>query len=327
MIATPPEMRELTHELTVSTWTLAAIGALFESDLVDHLREPRSADDLATRCPALAKSHIERTLGVAAAVGVVKVEGGLYQLAPGVVPLSQPPFRTAMQGDIRTHLMQVLAFLDSATAKAPNPGWRHTDRALLQAQGDASAQFAPIFKMQMLAALGDLAARLEQPGARFLDVGVGVASLAIGMCRTFPGVSVVGLDTYDVPLAIARENVTRAGLGERIELRQVAVQDLRDEQAFEAAWLPAFFIPEAVIPEAMARVHASLRPGGWVLLPVSGAGGIDRQRAVAALMTELWGGTSLSHAAHEALLKEAGFSAVKTMAGPPWAPALIVGQR
>src|SRR5258706_71544 len=83
--------------------------------------------------------------------------------------------------------------------------------------------------------LGDLAARFEK-GARFLDVGVGVGSLSIAMCRAFPQVRAVGLDVFEVPLGIARDKVARAGLADRIELRQVAIEDLKDEEAFDLVW-------------------------------------------------------------------------------------------
>ena len=49
MIATLPEMRALSHDLTVSLWTFTAIGVLFESGLAEHLREPRSLGELAAQ--------------------------------------------------------------------------------------------------------------------------------------------------------------------------------------------------------------------------------------------------------------------------------------
>ena len=327
MIMTVPEMRALTHDLTVSLWTMSAIGVLFESELAENLREPRSVDDLAEKCTGLSRIHIARCLGVATAAGVVAIEGGRYRLADGVMPFSQEPFRATLRGDLRTQLMQALAFLDASTGQAPVTGWRHTDRALLQAQGDASAVFPPMFKANMVAGLGDLAARLDRPGARFLDVGVGVGSLAIGMCRAWPELHAVGVDVFDVPLGMARENVARASLEERIELRKVAVEDLRDEASFDFAWLPAFFLGEAAVNGAAERVRASLRPGGWVLLPLIGAVGDERQKAVWAMVCDLWGGPSLSIPDAEALLQDAGFSAISTMAGPAWAPALVVGQK
>jgi 2-polyprenyl-3-methyl-5-hydroxy-6-metoxy-1,4-benzoquinol methylase len=326
MISNPQEMRAMMHELGVATWTLAAIGALFESGLADHLREARSVDELAAVCRSFSRDRIERCLTVAAAASVVVGDGGRYRLAEGAMPFLQPPMRAALQGEIRSGLMQPLALLDSARGDAPRAGWTHTDRALLQAQGDASVALVGAFKMQIVPALGDLAARLDRPGARFLDVGVGVGALAMAMCRAWPQIGVVGLDTFEAPLAVARENIGHAGLAERIELRHLGVEDLRDEDSFDLAWFPSFFIPESAMAHAVARIRASLRAGGWVV--VATLGGADhRQRAVAGLLTNLWGGPALSVTEVESLMRSTGFATLRVLPGPGWAPALVVAQR
>jgi len=327
MIRNPQEMPALTMQLAMSTWTLAAIGAVLESGLVEHLREARSVDDLAARCPTLSRARIERCLAVAATAGVVASEGGQYRLAEGAMCFSQPPMRASLQGDVRSQLMQALAFLDSSAGKGPSAGWSHSDPTLLQAQGDGSAGIAGPFKTMIAPMLGDLPERLGRPGARFLDVGAGVASLSIAMCRGWPALRVVGLDASETPLAAARQNVERAGLADRIELRRLAVEELRDEESFDLAWLPSMFIPAAALPTGAARVRASLRPGGWVLFPIGGFAGEERARAVFALVNELWGGPVLAVAEAESLLKEAGFSTVRALPGPPWAPPLLAAQR
>ena len=328
MIGNPQEMRALTQELANSAWTLGAIGALVESGLLEHLREPHGLDDLAACCPGLSKSRIERCVAVAAAAGVVVPDGAQYRLSQGALPFSQPPMRATLQGEIRATLMQVMALLDSSSDPRPRTGWRHTNAALLQAQGDASAMFAPALKANMIASLGDLAQRLDRPGARFLDVGVGVASLAISMCRCWQGLHVVGLDTFDVPLGMARQNVERAGLADRIELRKIAVEELRDEESFELAWVPSFFIPAPVLATAVARVRASLRPGGWMLFPIGGLAGTDeRARAVFGLICELWGGPALTTSEAEFLLKASGFSTVRVLPGPAATPPFVIAQR
>jgi SAM-dependent methyltransferase len=326
MITNPQEMRALTHELSVSTWALAAVGALFESGVVDHLREPRSVEELAGVCRSLTRNRLERCLVVASAVGVVVADGSRYRLAEGAMPFLGEPLRAVIRGEIRSQLLQPLEFLQAAGGERPRIGWDHTDRALLQAQGDASSALPPMFKAHIVPALGDLAARLQHPGARFLDVGVGVGSLAIAMCRVWPALHVVGLDTHEAPLAIARENVAREGLGDCIELRKLGVEELRDEDAFDLAWLPSFFIPEGVLASAAERVRASLRAGGWAIVAILG-GADERQRAVAGLLTEFWGGRVLSAADTQALLASAGFSAIRVLPGPPWAPTLLAAQR
>jgi hypothetical protein len=327
MITTPQDMKAMTNDLTVSTWTLAAIGALYESGLAEELREPRSIDDLATRRTGWSRGRIERVLAIATESGAVVVEDGKFRLAPGAAPFAQPPMRATMIGDVRANLMQALAFLDTASANEQRGGWHHTSRALLEAQGDSSAMLAGIFKMHLVPCLDGLAARLESQGARFLDVGVGVASLAMGMCRAFPAMSVVGVDTYDVPLAIARDRIALANLGDRIELRRAPIEDLADERAFDLAWVPGFFIAEDVLPRALARVRASMRDGGWMVFGTCEApAATPRQQAMFSLVNDLWGGPVLTVADAESLVKTAGFRDVRALPGPSWAPAMLTGR-
>jgi 2-polyprenyl-3-methyl-5-hydroxy-6-metoxy-1,4-benzoquinol methylase len=223
--------------------------------------------------------------------------------------------------------MQTHVFVDTAKEHGHLSGWRHENRTILQAQGAGSGGFPPMFKAQIVPSMGDLAARLEQPGARFLDVGVGVARLSISMCRVYPELHVVGLDPYEVPLKLARENVQREGLDQRIELRAVGIEELREEAAFDLAWVPVIFFPEEIVPRALSRVRTSLRPGGWILFPTIGAVGDDLQRSVWALQNELWGGPVLGPDDAERLLADAKFSSIRTIVGPPWSPVLTVAQR
>jgi 2-polyprenyl-3-methyl-5-hydroxy-6-metoxy-1,4-benzoquinol methylase len=326
MITNPMEMRAMLHELSVSAWALAAIGALFESSLVEQLREPRTLDDLAGACPQMTKTRIERLLAVASSVGIVVADGGRYRFADGAMPFSQPPMRNALIGQLRTDILQPVDFVKASRASMPRVGWVHTDKEILQAQGDASSVLPMLLKMQIIPQLGDLGARMEDKATRFLDVGVGVGALAVAMCRMWPNLSAVGLDVADAPLELARENVARAGLNERIELRKTGVEELREEAAFDLAWLPGFFIPQALMAKAMARIHAALKPGGWVIVATLG-GGTDRQKAVAGLITDVWGGPQMPAAEGTSLLTAAGFSTVRVLPGPEWAPATVVAQR
>jgi ubiquinone/menaquinone biosynthesis C-methylase UbiE len=175
-----------------------------------------------------------------------------------------------------------------------------------------------MFKQIVAPALGDLAHRMEQPGARFLDVGVGVGMILVGMCKMFPSLSVVGLDPFDAPLAIAKKNT--ASFGDRVELRAIGLEDLRDDVGFDAAWVPTFFLPPAKADAGLSRLHAAMKPGGWVVLGTMGGTPTTR------LVCDLWGGVVWSPAETEAALARAGF-APRTLPGPAWAPSLVVGQR
>lgn len=321
---TRDQVRALIHDFGTSTWTLAVIAAAFASGLAEELCQPRSMAELATACPRLPPERILRCVGVLAAVGLVTEADGRYRLVAGARPLVEENQGAGLLGDMRSTLVQAAAMADAAVRGDAERGWRHVDPAVLEAQGAMSGGFPPIFKTDIVPSMGDLGERLERPGARFLDIGVGVAALAIAMCRTWPNLAVVGLDPHDASLALARQNVERTGLSGRIELRRLAVQQLADESSFDFAWLPIVFIPAAVLDLAVARVRAALKEGGWIILPVVGETADERQRAVSALQNELRGGASLTASEAEAMLRTAGFAEIRIFAGPP---TFAVGRR
>jgi release factor glutamine methyltransferase len=64
---------------------------------------------------------------------------------------------------------------------------------------------------------------LEAP--RVLDVGTGSGAIALAIADEHPGAHVVGVDRSQAALALARENVARSALADRVQLR---VGDLLD---------------------------------------------------------------------------------------------------
>jgi ubiquinone/menaquinone biosynthesis C-methylase UbiE len=58
------------------------------------------------------------------------------------------------------------------------------------------------------------------PGQIVLDVGTGTAQIPIELCRQDPVVNVVGVDLAEHMLRVAKENVERAGLANRIRLER-----------------------------------------------------------------------------------------------------------
>jgi len=198
----------------------------------------------------------------------------------------------------RSYLRQALDLVEDPTRA---PGWSYSDPVLLQAQGSASAAVA-----HMLARAG-----VGSPDARILDVGTGVAGLAIALCSTFPESTVVGLDPWEPSLAIARKNVAEAGLESRITLLDAAIQDFDDTDGFDLVWLPSFFIPESVIDRAIERIHDLLRPGGALVVGTAQGEAQSLDAAVDDLRTIRSGGSAAGTADARAWLDRAGFDAVR----------------
>lgn len=195
----------------------------------------------------------------------------------------------------RSYLRQAMDLADEPAR--PN-AWSHTDPTILQAQGRASAVVARLMSE----------AGLAQPGARILDVGTGVAGLAIALCETFPGATVVGIDPWEPSLALARANVLAAGLEGRITLRQVPIEGLDDAEGFDVAWFPSFFIPEEVLDDAVRQIRGLLRPGGRLVAGVVEATDDPLAGAVDGMITVRSGGSALEPAELVSRLRRAGFA-------------------
>lgn len=291
-------LRGIVARLQVSAGALAALVAILDARMSDQLPDPcmRShLDDIATalELPAAMK---------------------------GVDPVLLGP----VMAEVRTFALQNAALIFS---RPLSPGWTHTDVEMLQAAGEASAGVGLALRQNIAPRLDGLLPRLESADATFLDIGVGVGALSIGMARQWPLLRIVGIDPWEPALALARENIKAAGLTQRVELRRQRVEELRDSQAFDLAWLPGVFIPEDAIDAALVQLHEALRPGGWLLVAMLSLGSDPLTVAMARLRTALFGGSLMSTEAIETKLRQAGFADVRALVSPATATVTMIAAR
>ncbi len=107
-----------------------------------------------------------------------------------------------------------------------------------------------------------------RPGAQVLDHATGTADLALLIARLSPGVHVVGVDPSSEMLRVGRAKVTRAGLDERITLREGDAENLVGiaDQTFDAVSM-AFGIRN--VPDrarALKELARVTRPGGRIAI-------------------------------------------------------------
>lgn len=160
---------------------------------------------------------------------------------------------------------------------------------------------------------------MEATDGRFLDVGVGVAALAIAVCRRYPTVTGVGIDPWEPALAQARQHVTDAGLCSRIELRDGRFEDLDEESCYDLIHVPAMFLPSEVLQRGLDRALAALRPGGWTVIQVLGRSGSELLPSVARLWCVLWGSEPILPGRLTEMLTRAGYeqTTIARLAGGP----------
>jgi hypothetical protein len=233
------------------------------------------------------------------AAGVLEQEGRLFTLAEPGYHHHDP---AALASGNIAYLRRALRY-----AQRGGVGWAGDDPVVVRHQGRASAVAADMMAEQMSAMPGPREA-YEGGRGRFLDVGVGVAAISLRMCELFPGSTAVGLDVIPEVLEAARKEVADRGCEGRVELRLLDVAELADVEDFDLAWIPQPFLPRASLEEGLTRVHAALRPDGWLVMPLNApTGECDFQRALADHSSYLLGGGPMTQEEAETMVASAGF--------------------
>jgi hypothetical protein len=300
------DVRQVVGDLTLSTWALSALCASIEAGVVEELGEPSSPERIAAQT-GIPSSIVESLLDVLRALGLARPEGEAFIAEPELAGI--PGWaRASLSAAMHSALLQGTQIVQKASSRTLTSGWTYSDPELLQAQGTFSTGVVAAWISQVVPSLDVLEKELEKPGAAFLDVGTGVAAIAIAMCGQFPDLRAVGLDPHEPGLIEARKNVETAGLSHRIELRRIGVEALDDESSFDLANLPILFLPGDVLKAGLRTVLRALRPGGWLITQVPPTSGEDLAPSLFRLSCALCGSRPLSLEQVKLMLVEAGYT-------------------
>jgi demethylmenaquinone methyltransferase / 2-methoxy-6-polyprenyl-1,4-benzoquinol methylase len=112
-----------------------------------------------------------------------------------------------------------------------------------------------------------LVSRVPADARRTLDVASGTAAVAIELARGAPERTIVGIDQSAEMLAAGRERIARAGLAERIELREGRAESLPFADAeFDALTFTYLLRYVDDVPATLRELARVVRPGGVVAM-------------------------------------------------------------
>lgn len=251
-----------------------------------------------------------RQLGVD---GDPRVRAGVRRVVASIDP---PALDDLEPGQTATVIAQLVYALQEALdlIREPDraPGWTYEDPAILQERGKGSGGL-----VRTIATLASTRSRLASCLAgerRFLDIGTGVAWIAIEAARRWPELCVVGIDIWEPALKIAEENVAAEGFGDRVAIRRQNVMELEDADTFDVAWLPTMFLPRDVAEAVIPRLARALVPGGALLCGMFGAACGPHGTSVRDLLTIRCGGYPWTSDELTRYLRANGFDDVEYVA-------------
>ncbi|WP_114943371.1 SAM-dependent methyltransferase [Microvirga calopogonii] len=303
------DVLKVLEDADTAIWAASALSACAETGLLAHLAKPATVDTLA-EAVSLSPALVRTLIDILASHRFVVWDHDRVQAAPALMPFTTSEGVETFRAALRAPLLQADNFRHRVADRTLTlDGWTHTDEAIIESQGTLTRLWTTR-AVPKLKFLPGLVPRLETPGAALLDVGAGAAGLSIALCRHFPHLTAVALEPAPHPALIGERHVREAGLGERIVIRRQRAEDLEDERAFDLAFLPQMFLPDAILQEAIGRIFRSLRPGGWLLVAALAQEGNGTISAVNRLKNLLWGGNTRDVNHVRPRLAAAGFDPV-----------------
>src|SRR5262249_525922 len=257
----------------------------------------------------------------------VLVEDGLMMRSANGAHLARGVTEAAGGDESRLAAPTATGILQSAAVLSGANTWANQDDEAFFAQGRASAQGAQPFKafgVPMMEGLGEL---LSGSSPVMLDVGVGVAAMAVAYCEAFPRLRVVGLDVVPRVLELVQRTIDQAGMADRIEVPDQDLPTLEAQDVFALAWLPAPFVPRAAIEAGLPRMIDALVPGGWLVVGHGKFADRGLSDALTRFQTVAFGGTAINGDEARDLLRSAGLEQIITAPTPEGAPGITVGRR
>ncbi|KAB2340125.1 SAM-dependent methyltransferase [Actinomadura rudentiformis] len=300
-MATPePALRTRIDALITDAWVLAALAA-------------------AIRDPSLSEEH-----------GAVLGAAGYAEHTPDGWRL-HPACRTFLDGLPAPDAFagQVAGILRQAADAADGRPAEEDDDASFIVQGESSGERMTEFLDLVAARVPEVGKVLHRPGLRFLDIGTGIGAIAATVISRAPAARAVGIDIAPRALRLAEDHLIRRGVRDRVDLRLQDVAELADTAAYDLAWLPLGVLAPHATAQALPRILAALRPGGW-LISATVLAGTDQPGSVREAVLR-WrmarrAITPWTPAELAARLTATGFHSVTQIATPQNAMGLVAAQ-
>lgn len=314
--------RALHHAVFVKTEKFIIGGAKimsFEGLLAKSLELIKAVEALSALA---AKLRLGQTNQIADPRLAARLDRVVNLIQPGLLEDVDHAQQGTVLAEIETSIRQALKFLQNP---ASPPGWCHDDPEVLNNQGKASRVIVSLIQ-KIAERRTDLAMVLRR-GGRFLDIGTGTGWIAIRAAEVWPTLDVTGIDIWQPSLALARQNVETRGQDDRVSIVEKDLRDLDYINHYNLVWWPSVFMPEDIVRAGVLPVTRAIAPGGLLVFAFEALPVEPLARSLAELRVARMGGYPWHNEEAEALLCDAGLTAVEPILFQELDLVLMVAQK
>jgi SAM-dependent methyltransferase len=313
--ASPGAVLTAVGELATAAEQAALVGLALSSGLLQHCAEPVTAGDLARTL----RAPVERVSAVCDALvsmGALGRDGARVRLTPAWAPLTRDGVHVTLERALTgaAARQQVIA-----AALAPSVDYWQADVQQRRDLADgvtlaSTTEFGRAVVSGVLAGQPEIDAQLRD-GARWLELGCGVAGMLLGVLHAYPRATAVGVDLAGDLLDLADARARELGVADRVTFVRGDATTYSDDEQFDIVFWSQFFFPTDTRKAALANAAQRLRPGGTLLCPLvpgdlepyESGSTLAQQSALHALVFSSWGVPILSGDELTDELRAAGF--------------------
>lgn len=244
--------------LISNVWIFSILVILAEKNLLEKLCHPVELDELKAIL-GLNESVLDNMLAVLVEQGAMIKEGDVVYFSEEMQALIKLKGAYNIQLVLKRTQDHSKAWVKDICDHHWQQGWYYQDESLLQTQGDISQ----VIVTEIFALTPELDHKLNLPSCTLVDVGAGVAKISLKACELYPELKVVAIEPADIPYKLAQQNIAHSNYTNRIELRKIMVQNLKEKNTFDVIWFPQWFlIEDDDYHAAIHTIYSALKPGG-----------------------------------------------------------------
>lgn len=252
---------------TATVWGLELAIRLGLIDLLATRPDGLSAEDAAGALD-LDPLYTHVILRSAYAAEVLERDGDRYRLADHMATLlldqDHPAF---LGGALKVFVAMRETFLDLRrfAGTGQREWWSDFDPEWIDAVGTHCQAYYRRLVDTVLPQLPEVQARFVA-GARLLDVACGTCRGPAKIVHAHPATRVTAVDADAYTLGVAEREMKERGIGDRFTFVESFLESLDIDGGHDVAHVNVSLHEARDIPEAVARVHRALEPGGTFLV-------------------------------------------------------------